>query len=93
MDLTNLFLCGMAWAQFGGEDAGRELIRALQAPNPQTRVLSRVMLEQAGERSKQLIGDALAQQEMSETAASLCSFEKATGCRWDREGWFPTASA
>ena len=29
MDTNYLVLCGMVWAQFGQESAGRELIRAL----------------------------------------------------------------
>jgi hypothetical protein len=48
MDANYLVLCGMVWAQFGQEDAGLELIRALASSDDGVRVLARTMLEQAG---------------------------------------------
>jgi len=69
-----LVMCGMAWAQFGREDAGLELIRALNSPDQDVRVLARVLLEQASEGAKELIGEALAQDEISPSMAKLCSF-------------------
>ena len=76
MDTSYIVLCGAMWSQFGEEDAGRELIRALSSSDPEARVLARAMLEQAGIRSKALIGDALARQEISPLQARLCAFEK-----------------
>ena len=76
-----LVLCGMAWLQFGSEDAGLELIRALASSDPDVRVLARTLLEQASGGSKELIGEALAQDEISASMASLCGFEK------DPEPW------
>jgi len=72
MDANYLVLCGMVWAQFGQENAGRELIRALASSDEMLRVLARAMLEQGGGCSKELIGQALAEDEISESMASLC---------------------
>jgi hypothetical protein len=95
MDANYLVLCGMVWAQFGQEAAGRELIRALASADEIVRVLARTMLEQADGGSKELIGQALADDEISATMASLCGFEgqgsKFRG--WDRGAWHPAASA
>ena len=90
MDANYLVLCGMVWAQFGQEAAGRELIRALASADEIVRVLARTMLEQAGGGSKELIGQALAEDEISETMASLCGFEQSRGSKlksWDRAAW------
>jgi hypothetical protein len=76
MDTNYLVLCGMVWAQFGQESAGRELIRALASSDDMVRVVARTMLEQAGESSKELIGQALAEDEISAGMASLCAFEQ-----------------
>jgi hypothetical protein len=95
MDANYLVLCGMVWAQFGQETAGRELIRALASSDELMRVLARTMLEQADGGSKELIGQALADDEISATMASLCGFE-GQGSKlksWDRTAWHPTASA
>lgn len=69
-----LVMCGMAWAQFGRQEAGLELVRALNSPDQDLRVLARVLLEQASDGAKELIGEALAQDEISASMATLCSF-------------------
>jgi hypothetical protein len=71
-----LVLCGMVWAQFGAQEAGLELIRALTSPDADVRVLARTLLEQANGGSKQLIGEALAQDEISVSMANICAFNK-----------------
>jgi hypothetical protein len=76
MDSTYVFLCGVAWCQFGEEAAGSELIRALSSADRKIRVLARAMLGKAGVRSMALIGEAVARQEMSQIQASLCMFEQ-----------------
>ncbi|MGD0512604.1 MAG: hypothetical protein ABSA29_04835 [Terriglobales bacterium] len=96
MDTNYLVLCGMVWAQFGQESAGRELIRALGSSDDIVRVLARTMLEQAGGSSKELIGQALAEDEISAGMASLCAFEqgqRSTLRGWDRGAWYEAASA
>jgi hypothetical protein len=96
MDANYLVLCGMVWAQFGQEAAGRELIRALASSDELVRVLARTMLEQADGGSKELIGQALADDEISASMASLCAFEHGQGAKfkgWDRGAWHPSASA
>jgi hypothetical protein len=96
MDANYLVLCGMVWAQFGQEDAGRELIRALASSDEGVRVLARTMLEQAGGGSKELIGQALAEDEITVDMASLCAFElsqPSTLKSWNGGVWFPAASA
>ncbi|MBZ5598004.1 MAG: hypothetical protein LAN83_06755 [Acidobacteriia bacterium] len=96
MDASYIFLCGMVWSQFGEEDAGLELIRALGSPEQEMRVLARAMLDQAGEGSKELMGQALAQQEISLTQAFLYGFESDSKSRLKARHagvWFPAASA
>jgi hypothetical protein len=71
MDATYIFLCGIRWARSEEESAGLELIRATSSSDPEVRVLAQAMLQQAGDRSKQLIGKALSQAEMSAVQAAF----------------------
>jgi hypothetical protein len=64
MNSTYVFLCGVAWCQFGEEAAGSKLIRALSSADGKIRVLARAMLGKAGLRSA-LISEAMARQEVS----------------------------
>jgi hypothetical protein len=96
MDANYLVLCGMVWAEFGEEDAGLELIRALASADDGVRVLARTMLERASGGSKELIGQALAEDEITASMASLCGFEhgkRAKHTNWDGGVWYPAASA
>jgi hypothetical protein len=96
MDANYLVLCGMVWAQFGEKDAGLELIRALASSDEGVRVLARTMLEQAVGGSKELIGQALADDEISAVTASACGFEqsqRSTLKNWNAGIWFPAAAA
>jgi hypothetical protein len=96
MDTNYLVLCGMVWSQFGQESAGRELIRALASSDDNIRVLARTMLEHAGAGSKELIGQALAEDEISASMASLCAFELGQGSKlkvWDEQVRYAAASA
>ncbi len=90
-----LILCGMVWAQFGEQDAGLELIRAMASTDQEVRVLARTLLEQANGGSKELIGQALAEAEISAGMASLCAFEgqQPKSKSWNSGIWFPAASA
>ncbi|MGA8150499.1 MAG: hypothetical protein WB952_06080 [Terriglobales bacterium] len=91
-----LVLCGMAWSQFGAEDAGLELIRALASSDPDVRVLARTLLEHANGGSKELIAEALAQDEITASMANLCGFEKDEEPRLQSLGgstWLPSAAA
>jgi len=85
-----LVLCGMVWSQFGKEDAGLELVRALSSPDQDVRVLARTLLEQTPGGSKALIGEALAREEISASTASLCAFvreRQSEGGKFGGEGW------
>ena len=91
-----LLLCGMVWAQFGTEEAGLELIRALTSPDADVRVLARTLLEQANGGSKELIGEALAQDEISVSMANICAFNKDSEARMPSFSvgtWLAMASA
>lgn len=94
MDANYVFLCGMVWAQFGEEDAGLEVVRALNSPYEEVRVLARAMLEQATGGSKELIGQALAEDEITMDMASICGFENdpKSKLRCSRSVWFQAAS-
>jgi hypothetical protein len=96
MDANYLVLCGMVWAQFGERDAGLELIRALASTDEGVRILARTLLERAGGGSRELIGQALAEDEISASTARLCGFEqndRSTLKNWNGGVWFPAASA
>ena len=96
MNPAYLLLCGAMWSQYGGEDAGHELIRGLSSPDPELRVLARAMLQQSGVRSKALIAEALAQNEISPVQARLCAFEqshKSELVRSITRSWKPGAAA
>ena len=96
MNSTYVFLCGVAWCQFGEEAAGNELIRALGSADRKIRVLARAMLGKAGLRSKALIAEAMSRGEMSEIQASLCMFEQeqvATLPMLGRTTWGMSAAA
>lgn len=85
-----LVLCGMVWSQFGKQDAGLELIRALDSEDENVRVLARILLQQGGAGSKELIGEALAQDEISIDVAMLCGFDArvlSTVSDIDASGW------
>jgi hypothetical protein len=45
MKTDYVFLCGVMWAQFGLEDAGQELVRALHSKDPDIAVLASALLE------------------------------------------------
>jgi hypothetical protein len=96
MNANYIFLCGMVWAHFGEEDAGRELIRTLNSPDQDMRILARAMLEQANGGSKALIGQAVAESEIREDMATLCAFEgnqKSKSSAFPSDSWFSPASA
>jgi hypothetical protein len=91
-----LVLCGMVWSQFGKEDAGLELVRALSSEDQDVRVLARILLEQGQGGSKALIGEALAREEISASTASLCAFgreRQSEVSRFGGEGWGFVAAA
>ncbi len=96
MNANYIFLCGMVWAHFGEEDAGLEVVRALNSPDQNMRVLARAMLEQATGGSKELIGQAVAEAEIGEDQAVFCAFESNDRFKlrgFPSESWFPPASA
>jgi hypothetical protein len=84
MDATYIFLCGIVWARSQEEAAALELIRATASPVPELRVLARVMLQQGEDHSRQLIGEALSQGQMSAVQANLCAFEGEPSARCRR---------
>lgn len=95
MDANYVFMCGMVWSQFGEQEAGQELISALQSSDPAVRILARTMLEHA-QGSKELIGQALVDRTISPEDAELCSFSKFGGVPMESFTggvWFPPASS
>ena len=81
-----LVLCGRAWAEFGALEAGLELIRALASPDANVRVLARTLLEESNGGSRELIAEALADEQISASNAHLCSFKKDSGGKlWNRD--------
>ena len=40
MDSNYVFLCGVMWCRFGQKDAGKELLRAADSGDPDTKALA-----------------------------------------------------
>jgi len=51
MKTDYVFLCGVMWTQFGLEDAGEELVRALHSNDPDISVLASALLERTSQQS------------------------------------------
>ena len=51
MKTDYVFLCGVMWTQFGLEDAGEELVRALHSNDPDIAVLASALLESTSQHS------------------------------------------
>ncbi len=43
MDSNYMFLCGVMWCRFGQQDAGKELLRAADSGDPDTKALASAM--------------------------------------------------
>ena len=71
MHVNDLVICGALWSCQSDADAGRKLIRALESSDTDVRMLARTLLEGGGERSKQLMGEAIAEGELSTLQAVL----------------------
>jgi hypothetical protein len=52
MDSNYVFLCGVMWCRFGQQDAGKELLRAADTGDPDTRALARAMFAKGMRRLK-----------------------------------------
>jgi len=46
MDGDYVFLCGVMWCAYGQQDAGSELLRAAESPDPDLSALAVAMLAQ-----------------------------------------------
>lgn len=58
MDSNYVYLCGVMWCRYGEQEAGKELIRAIASPDPDTRSLAWAMLAKGmKELRKKVIGD------------------------------------
>jgi hypothetical protein len=51
MKTDYVFLCGVMWTQFRLEDAGRELVRALDSDDPEISVLASALLGSTSQHS------------------------------------------
>ena len=71
MYVNDLMICGALWTCQADADAGRKLIRALESSDADVRMLARTLLEGGGSRSKQLMGEAIFEGELSTLQAVL----------------------
>lgn len=71
MHVNDLMICGALWTCQADADAGRKLIRALDSSDADVRMCARMLLESGGSRSKQLIGEAIFEGELSTLQAVL----------------------
>ena len=75
MDHEDLFECGVLWRSTADSEAGWELIRGLQSVDPGLRSVAKVLLVENGQRSMQLLEDALAAGSLSPCIAVQCIAE------------------
>jgi hypothetical protein len=54
MDSNYVFLCGVMWCRFGQHDAGKELLRAADAEDPDMKALAWAMFEKGVRRLREL---------------------------------------
>lgn len=54
MDGNYVFLCGVMWCRFGQRDAGKELLRAADAEDPDMQALAWAMFAKGARRLKEL---------------------------------------
>jgi hypothetical protein len=47
MNTDYVFLCGVMWSQYASEDAGQELVRALESEDPYVVSLASALLEES----------------------------------------------
>ena len=50
MNTDYIILCGVMWCRFGEQDAGKELLRAIDAMDPDTSALAWAMLTKGASR-------------------------------------------
>ena len=56
MNINYVFLCGVMWCRYGEQEAGKELLRATAAAEPDTKALACAMLAKGiSELTKKLI--------------------------------------
>jgi hypothetical protein len=58
MNSDYVFLCGVMWCRFGQQDAGEELIRAADSPDPDIKALASAMFAKGVSRLTGLDGRA-----------------------------------
>ena len=54
MDSNYVFLCGVMWCRFGQQEAGKELLRAADSGDPNTKALAWAMFAKGVRRLKEL---------------------------------------
>jgi hypothetical protein len=54
MDGNYVFLCGVMWCRFGQQDAGKELLRAVDSGDPDMKALARAMFAKGVRRLRVL---------------------------------------
>ncbi len=72
MNPLDLVACGVVWRNYGKEEAGRELIRALKDPDASVRDLARTLLRDAGERSVALLKNAIEAGKLEPAEGASC---------------------
>ena len=57
MDSNYVFLCGVMWCNYGSNDAGKELLRAVDSSDPSTKALAWAMLARGKTHQRELTSD------------------------------------
>lgn len=59
MDASYMLACGFLWHRAADVDAGWELVEALGSPDPRVRQVAQCFLVESGEKSMELLEDAV----------------------------------
>jgi HEAT repeat protein len=84
MDATYTYACGVVWCLVGEQEAGWELVRALDSKDRDIRQIATAALCEAGPQSIELIGSGLSTKQIT--------LDQATQCLRELTRYFPLAT-
>ena len=80
MDSTYTYACEVVWRLAGEQEAGWELVRALDSTDQEIREMASSALCESGPRLQELIATGLSAKQITEEQAAQCFREMMTCC-------------
>ncbi len=75
MDVNYMLACGIAWRKTADQDAGWELVEALESPDPEVRQFAQYMLLERRDQAMELLEDAITLGVVTPETAGPCMVE------------------